>query len=274
MRGATVYYLSNNQIFKMPLSDTRSVQVIYTPPPTNREEEYTINDLVCGPHNTLLFASTRVPHQISQSAKMSLKSVITSYDTVSGQSKTLVGLNDVPVRMPAASSDGSKLAMLGGGHGSPEFLIIKDFKLGTVQRYPAARIGPGSWDPDNKRLAITGIDRETEQWQVIMFDMQKGTFTPWLQGGRPMISPNGQRIAYISGSGQEKLVVANIDGKTLEGFQNFFKDINQWIDEKRVLFTSGHFYDDYLGIVDLKEKTVSKIKVPTKGEIHGACWRW
>ena len=75
---------------------------------------------------------------------------------------------------------------------------------------------PRSWSSDGRMLVVSGIDPDTLS-DIWLFTLDDNTPRPWLQTAaveiEPVISPNGQWIAYSSNeSGQHEVYVGPVSG--------------------------------------------------------------
>jgi Tol biopolymer transport system component len=263
-----IYYLSGNIIRMVGFPDKKKASVVFEVPKRTANRQYEIHGLSCGPDNTLAFHLV-----VTDFSKLVSRTTIQTINPISKEVRTLIDEGDTEVMFPSLSYDGSLLYM--GATDSKHdhrYLIIKNLTNGSVKRYDQLE-GVSSLSPDNKVLAISGVDQKTKKARIYLYDLDKSELSPWMEGTMPVFSPNGELIAYTTDD-HERLVISDMTGKTIQSYDRYFVSrINGWIDNDRILFTIGVFmYKNHIGILDLKKKRIEDIAVPTSGEIEGICY--
>ena len=270
-----LYYLTGNQILKVVLPKNMEATTVYSVAAPQPDEQFEISRLSCGPEGKLVFQLTRTvgPSRSDPSVSVNQRTGAATYDPHTGKLTHLVDLPDQYVFCPTLSADGSKLAVSGRLS-----FFIKDFGTNKTEYYSQFEdrqqwVCPFSWSPDGKLLALS-ISKLSQELRTYLFDTDRKILLPWQAGSQPHFSPTGRLIAYIV-HGNKKLVISDMEGNMKQSFEGFFfKDLNGWIGEDRVVFTIGVFgYLNHIGIADLKTRKVYDIKVPLRGEINGICAR-
>jgi len=257
----TLYYLTNDKIYKVVLPDQAKAELVYSPSEPNPGQQFQLNALRCSPDGTLVF----------QMADLTMgKMIIVAYNSRTKALAPLVDLGHNPVKFPSLSVDGSQVAMAGRNS-----FIIKDLRKGTIQYYdqfadPPRQFFPWSWSSDG--LLALSKGGPGMKSIIYFFDRAKNTLNPWKEGGQAHFSPSGRLVAYLSGNSNE-LIASDREGKPIHSFNKYFvKDVNGWIGEDKILFTIGVVaYVNHIGIADLRTKKIYDIEVPTSGEIRGVC---
>lgn len=272
-----LFYLCDSKIFKIVDEVKGKAELVYSPPKEQKGEKYQINGLSCGSDNELLFHMTHTTGLVPDYSNAKEKTVIVAYNLVSREVRSLIDIEGVSLTFPSLSPDKAKVAASAGdGKHNASYFIVKNLQTGTIQTYDSfdAAVKKVSWSSDSRFLAITGKDKQTGKVMIYLLDLEKNIVKPLLEGIMPVISPSGQRIAYISAD-QDQLLVTDINGRIQEAFKGeLFNDVNEWIGDDKIIFTMAHsMYQDHIGIADLRTKKIKDISIPTKGEIRGICYK-
>jgi hypothetical protein len=111
---------------------------------------------------------------------------------------------------------------------------------------------------------------------TIQLDLNSGSFTYLVPGGRPVRCAKTGLLAVIS-SNDRSIEVRDFAGAIRRRFRyrfrrSIFRNIVQWIDDRRLLYTSAvGFYRDTLGIADVETDAMREYALSSRGEISGAC---
>lgn len=275
--GDTIYYLSGDIIRMITLPDNKSATIVFEAPKETASESYQINGLSCGPNKTLAFNLVHSFKKVADYSKPIYRVTIESYSLVSKKLQTLVDEDETSVDFPSLSYDGTFLSMSASDTKHEGFyFLIKNLKTGANKQYDQFKASNKlrALSPDNKLLAITGVDSRTKRTRTYFLDLDTAKLSPWIEGMTPIFSPNGKLIAYTT-SNQKEIMISDRTGKRIQSYDGYFvKDLNGWIDNNRIVFTIGHFmHTNHIGILDIQKKRIYDIEVPTSGEISGICYR-
>lgn len=265
-RHGSFVFIANNHLYQSRADGKGKVVDLLGPSEFGDSRSTTLNGLVCGHENDVLFFVTTFNFS-GPSEKP--KTDIFAYEP---RSKRLRRFSPA-LSWPALSDDGRRLAALDLGYGSPDALIIRDLQTESVKRFAIEKVGPPrSWGPGDREVFATGLDEKGKSWRVIAIDTVTGKSRTVASGGLPVTNNSIGRLAYVSAN-QKSLIVSDLSvGTAIGEFRGFFKDLGQWLDHETILFVSGVGYNDYLGIANLKSKTTTVVLRPASGEIRGVCW--
>jgi hypothetical protein len=124
---------------------------------------------------------------------------------------------------PAFSPDGNYLAYIsnkGGDYFSSSSLYLYDLAAKTERRVSAGVRSNFSWSPDGKTIYFSKNTRDNPFWSsyydIFSVDVESGDekrITEGLRSNAPAVSPDGRRIAFVSGSdGTLNLFTMGTDG--------------------------------------------------------------
>jgi Tol biopolymer transport system component len=158
---------------------------------------------------------------------------------------------------PSLSRDGTRLVFTGEEGGIPE-IYTRPFAVGgtaTQITHPPVTATSASWSPDGKRLVYSALPRGTSAYEIFVSAADGSnpvqlTHTTDSGNTQPAFSPDGTRIAYISGGAPpqaratgpptgftNRVWVMEADGsgaaKLTAGPRDAYP---QWLDDGTVLF--------------------------------------
>lgn len=276
--GDFIYYLTNNKIHRIVVPNNGHADTVFTAPDDKEGENNEIYWLSCGGNDTLIFHLTHNTGMTPDFTNYNSKTTVVTYNTLTKSIDNLVDEGKTSTAFPVISSDKSKLAMIGSDkeHVSRFFIIRNIDSKSSEYYYQYSGINPSitSFSYDNKLLSMYGLSEKTRRPTIYILDIENNIITPMMSGKFPILSPDGKRIAYASPD-QRMLIISDMNGTTLASFNNIFvKNIDSWINESKILFTTGdHGYQNHIGIADIGKNKTYVIKVPTSGEINGVCYK-
>jgi tricorn protease len=209
---------------------------------------------------------------------------IWAYDTVSGERRQITDHKEYDVKNP--SQGPGAIVYENGG-----WLWVLDLETEKTQRISVSlhsdnpltratiknvgnRVNAGSIAPDAKRVAFGA------RGDIFTVPAEKGnirnlTSTPGIRERKPVWSPDGKYVAYLSdSSGEYEIWLSSADGKgeakqLTKGSKTYKMHMVWSPDSKHLLLNDAAMY---LYVVDAESGKIKKIDQSPSREIHGFDW--
>ena len=271
MPDATVTYLVHNEIFIVRLETaSRRVEQIESWRLPENGTRVTYAGLTCGRDGTVLLHRSQLNHQRS--------GVYSELITADICSRTIQAIPEsMGLTWPVLSPSGHWIAASGtiqpyrGVHSIVVFSTMTgERRTFTYERDAAAH----AWEDTDAALLLTALSSSKGGLDTIQLDLNSGSFAYLAPGGRAVRSGQTGLLATIS-SDQRSIEVRDLAGAVRCCFRcPLLRDIAQWIDRDRLLYTSAVApYRDTLGIADVETGKLHKYVLPSHGEISGASFQ-
>jgi hypothetical protein len=131
---------------------------------------------------------------------------------------------------------------------------------------------PRCFSPDESKLYFSGTVVGKPGFSIVIFDLKSSLFNIWRNGASPIISSDGNNIAYLNES--NNVVVANVMGVNQYTFNDLRVDeLEQWIDDRFLMAlkakTESHGRE-LIVFIDMQTHRIKEFDVSKYGGIFAA----
>jgi len=259
-------YLMNNSIWVVKLDQAAArlgVESKWSLP--NEENRKTYAGLTCAQQEKL-GAHVSI---ISGDAKRPLRTEIVTLDL---KTKTVAPIkyeSAANLLWPLWSPNGQFIAATVHS-GDLDSAVVVELATGRVRLLSSERsVSPHSWQAGSARILATSIDSSGKQWETVSIDLESGSISPLLKGGRPISSVSlPPKIAVVSGD-LDGLTI--YEGKRSVRLKGEFRELIQWVDESTILAIVSIGSRNRLAIVNTQNGITRSFDTSEFGEINGVC---